>query len=98
MSTYRASRRRRDRCVATDLVRFRTVNDAKVALRAAAVARDRAAAAGLSSHRREIRWFECEASGPAPHYHLTTRPSPLDVGTFIFDDLTKGVSTTVRTA
>lgn len=76
MSSHKNTGRRGPdrRCAATGKVRFRTPNDAKMALRSAQTMRALAAGHGFDTHRRELRWYECSLDG-VTHYHLTSKPS-----------------------
>ena len=50
---------------------FRSIDRVKHAVQRAENARMRAEADGLSSKRRELRWFECQSHG-VKMYHLTS--------------------------
>jgi len=50
---------------------FRSIDRVKYAVQKAENARKRAEADGLSTNRREVRWFECHSHG-VKMYHLTS--------------------------
>lgn len=58
------------RCEHTGKVRYRTVKDAKLALRFAAHSRSRAALEGTESSHHCIRWYRCACGG----IHLSSQP------------------------
>jgi hypothetical protein len=58
------------RCERTGKVRYRTVKDAKLALRFAAHSRTRAALEGTESSHHCIRWYRCACGG----FHVTSQP------------------------
>lgn len=50
---------------------FRSIDRVKYAVQKASNARQRAEADGLSTNRREVRWFECHSHG-VKMFHLTS--------------------------